>query len=202
MAISVRRVGVVGVLLIVLVWAKFYTTSVRVNSDATSDTDMLAAKEKAQPLIEALEKYRVDNGFYPTTLDSLNGKYLSSEELTSFRTALSSKREGTRLFLYSAYPYDRLKIKSDACAAREKSLQGWIMEPTKGYQQQVAQFNLDCVTGYRNYELQSGDFSPDWQSYRIERWAFYESQQKQWTLGWCSHGRRRSSTALNGVCRR
>jgi hypothetical protein len=202
MAIDVRRVGVVGVLLIVLVWAKFYITRARVNSDATSETDMLAAKEKAQPLIEALEKYRVDNGFYPTMLDSLNGEYLSPEKLTPFRTVLSSKREGTRLFLYSAYPYDRLIIKSDACAARDKSLQGWIMEPTKEYQQQVAQFNLDCVTGYRNYELQSGDFPPDWQSYRIERWAYYESGQKQWSVGWCSYDRTRSSTAMNGVCRR
>jgi hypothetical protein len=202
MVIDVRRVGAVGVLLIVLVWAKFYTTSVQVNSDATSNADMLAAKEKAQPLIEALEKYRVDNGFYPTTLDSLNGKYLSSEKLTSFRTALSPEPEGTRLFLYSAYQGERLHIKSDACAARGKSLQGWIMKPTKEYDQQVAQFNLDCVTGYRNYELQSGDFPPDSQSYRIERWAYYESQQKQWTVGWCSRDRNRSSTALNGVCRR
>ena len=75
------------------------------------------------------------------------------------------------------------------------------MEPTKEYQQQVAQFHLDCVIDYRNYELQSGDFFSASPSQRVERWAFYGSQQKQWNLGWCSYDRR-SSTAENGVCRR
>ncbi len=181
--------------------AKFYVANVTLNNDAVIATNMVTAKETAQPLIEALENYRADNGSYPASLDSLTGKYLAAEQLKPFYAALFPKRGvATHLFLYSAYPYDRVIIKSDSCAARAKSLDGWIMEPKKEDQQQVAQFDLDCVTGYRNYELQSGDFFPASQSQHIERWAFYASQQKQWNLGWCSYNHR-TTAAENGVCR-
>jgi hypothetical protein len=201
-AIDGRRAWVLGVIVIVLLCAKSWMTNVMLSSEAVTVANMAAVKETAQPLIDALEKYRADNGFYPKTLDSLTVKYVAPEKLQPFHTTLFPKRGvATERFLYSGHWYDRVITKSDGCAARAKSLDGRIMELTTEYQQQVAQFELDGVTGYRNYELQSGDFFSASRSQRIERWAFYGSQQKQWNLGWCSY-ERRSSTAENGVCRR
>jgi hypothetical protein len=57
------------------------------------------------------------------------------------------------------------------------------------------------TNGYRNYELQSENFPSDSTLFRIDRWAFYESHNSRWSLGWCSHGRRGGRTASNGVCR-
>jgi hypothetical protein len=57
------------------------------------------------------------------------------------------------------------------------------------------------TNGFRNYELQSENFPSVSSLLRIDRWAFYESAHNRWSLGWCSHNRRGSRTASNGVCR-
>jgi hypothetical protein len=73
------------------------------------------------------------------------------------------------------------------------------MEPAKDSQQQVAQFDLDCVTGDGNCELQSRDFFSASPSQRIERRAFYASPQKQWNFGRCSYNNRSRITASAGA---
>jgi hypothetical protein len=70
MAIDGRRAWTLGLAWALLVRARLYATSLQVNSNAAA-AKMAAVKETAQPLIEALETYRADNGFYPKTLDSL-----------------------------------------------------------------------------------------------------------------------------------
>jgi hypothetical protein len=185
---NISVLNVVGLICFLLAafWLKSAMTNSRVLNDETSSADLSSASQNASPLIDALEKYRADNGFYPTTLDSLNAGYHSSGSMHGL--------------LYSAYLGDWI-YKSEACTARQKSLQGWIMETTDKYQREVAQFQSECVTGYRNYALQSGDFPSSPHSYGLERWAYYTSVKKQWELGWCSHDRQRSRSAFNGVCR-
>jgi hypothetical protein len=95
MAMDARKILIFPIALLLALWAKFYFPSFVVNHDKTSHADMLVEEDKAQPLIEALEKYRSDNGVYPTTLAGLGGKYLSS----------LTEAAG---FLYSADPKDRL----------------------------------------------------------------------------------------------
>jgi hypothetical protein len=187
---ALRNISVLNVVgficfLLAAFWLKWAMTNSRMLNDETSKANLSAASQNATPLIEALEKYRADNGFYPITLNVLNAGYHSSRSMHSL--------------LYSANLGDWI-FKSQACTARQKSLQGWIMETTDKYQSQVAQFQSECVAGYRNYALQSGDFPPSPNTYGFERWAYYTSVKKQWELGWCSHDRR-SSSAFNGVCR-
>ena len=144
---------------------------------------MTAAADSARPLIEALEKYRTDNGFYPTFLNRLGGKYRSS----------GWRAEGV---LYSAYRFDWIIKSDEACAARKKSVEGWIMKTTAEAQADLLRFQQECVTGYRDYELQSKDFT---YAYGTERWAFYESKHGKWSLGSCTH-ERGSHFGSNGIC--
>jgi hypothetical protein len=183
-----RLIAFVGFILIFGTWARFYLTDLRVKSNPTSEPDLAQATEAAQPLLEALKKYRADNGLYPTALNQLTPAYLPS-------------LSGLRGFRYSARRGDWV-LKSDACAAREQSLRGWVLKEAKEYQKEVAEFKLECINGYHHYQLQSGDFPQDPQSNRLERWAYYDSQSNQWNLGWCSHkGGRKQEIGMNGVCR-
>lgn len=171
-------------------WARFHFTNVKVNADPTSEPNLVEATKAAQPLLEALEKYRTNNGLYPTTLDHLTGAYLPS-------------LGGLRSFRYSARRADWV-FKFDSCAAREKSLRGWVLKEAKEYRREVAEFKLECITGYHYYQLQSGDFPQDAHTRHIERWAYYDSQAKQWSLGWCSREAGKvhaSEIGMNGVCR-
>ncbi|HXW55365.1 MAG TPA: hypothetical protein VEJ67_06430 [Candidatus Cybelea sp.] len=152
MVINPRKILIFPIALVLALWAKFYFPGYMVDHDKTSHAHLIAEQEKAQPLIDALEKYRGDNGLYPTTLAALEGKYVSSSV-------------EARAFIYSAYSSDQLP------------------------------------NGFRNYELQSENFPSNSSLFHIDRWAFYESAHEQWRLGWCSHGRRGSRTASNGVCR-
>lgn len=142
-------------------------------------------------MLQALEKYRADNGLYPTTLDQMTPTYLPSVW-------------GLHRYRYSARHPDWV-FRSDACVAREKSLRGWTLKEAKEYQKEVAQFKLDCISGYHYYQLQSPDFPQDTQSRNIERWAYYDSQSKQWSLGWCARYLSRrggaQESATNGICR-
>jgi hypothetical protein len=186
---TLRNIALIIFILIFGLWAKFHFTTARVKNDPTSEANLDAAKIDAQTLLAALEKYRGDTGLYPATLDQLNATYLSSP-VNGFR--------------YSARLNDWV-YKSDECVAREKSLHGWIMKPTADYKKEVADFRRDCLTGYRYYQLQSRDFPHDPQTLNIDRWAYYDSSNRQWSLGWCSHDGSRhgrgEGTADNGVCR-
>lgn len=188
----VQAIGIAGILIVGL-WASWYLPNLRVQTDTTSAPDLLAASGKMQPLVEALEKYRADNGFYPTALEKLNANYRSAKSGNSGKARMAG-------ILYSAHTEDWI-LESEACGVREKSLYGWVMERSEKYRKDIAQFKLECVKGYRRYELQSEDFPSDQQSNRIERWAFYDSQQKEWKVGWCSHNGRGSRTGMNGDCR-
>jgi hypothetical protein len=95
MAIDARKIMIFPLALVLGLWAHFYFPGFMVNHDKTSHANLIAEQDKAQPLIDALEKYRADNGYYPTTLAALNGNYLSS----------SVEPHG---FLYSAYSGDQL----------------------------------------------------------------------------------------------
>jgi hypothetical protein len=187
--------------MIFAVWARFHFTTARVKNDPTSESNLQTAKASAQPLLDALEKYRGDNGLYPATLDQLssdplkggpsNEKYLTSPV-------------GPHSYRYSARQNDWV-YKSDECRAREKSLHGWILKETSEYNKEVTDFKQECLSGYRYYQLQSRDFPSDPQSRFIDRWAYYDSSLRQWSVGWCSHDPsshgHSQETAENGVCR-
>ena len=178
-----------GCVLIIGTWAQFHFTNLQVKSNPTSEPDLNAAKEKAEPLLRALEKYRADNGLYPATLDQLSPEYFSSVV-------------GPHSYRYSAH-YNDWAFKSGECAEREKSLHGWILKEAKEYEKEVSEFKLECVTGYRYYQLQSRNFPHDPQLGYIDRWAYYDSSNRQWSVGWCSHATRSRGSAIgiNGVCR-
>ena len=183
-----RFIVFVGCVLIIGTWAQFHFTNLEVERDPTSEPDLNAAKEKAEPWLQALEKYRADNGLYPVTLDQLSPRYFSAVG-------------GPHSYRYSARHNDWV-FKSDACVDREKSLHGWILKEAKEYHKEVTEFKLECVTGYRYYQLQSRDFPHDPRLLYIDRWAYYDSSNRQWSMGWCSHARSRvSSIGINGVCR-
>jgi hypothetical protein len=175
----------------VLLWTRFHFANLRVANDPSSQPDLVAATEQARPLVDALEKYHADNGLYPVTLDQLSPAYLASAQ-------------NFRAFRYSARHSDWV-LQSDACIAREKSLNGWVLQEVKAYQKEVAQFKQECLNGYRDYQLQSADFALDAQSRYIERWAYYDSQPQHWSLGWCEHvpasRGKTSELATNGICR-
>jgi hypothetical protein len=183
-----HKLGLMGVILIFGLWGSYHFNNARVNEDPTSASDLAEATAAAQPVLEALEKYHSANGLYPVTLDQLTAAGFSGHV----------PEHGRHGFLYSGdWVY-----KSDACAAREKQLHGWVLEEVKEYQQQINEFKLECVTGYREYKLQSGDFPLSAQSQQnIERWAYFDSKTRQWSLGWCAVGRRNEETGTNGVCR-
>ena len=175
----------------IAMWSRYHSATVRVTEDLTSQADLEANSKQTQTLIDALEKFRADNGLYPTTLNQLAPAYLPSVQ--PFATFRYSSRHSDWVFL------------SDACITREKTLEGWVLQQAKAYQQNVAQFKHECLTGYRDYQLQSPDFAPDVQSRYIERWAYYDSQPQHWVLGWCEHvpasKGRGSELATNGICR-
>jgi hypothetical protein len=186
------------VVLIASLWGRFYFSSREMKNDPTTQPDLKAAAQNAQPLLDALEKYRAANGLYPPTLKQLDP--------TSRHHNQSA--EGYR---YSARRNDWV-LTSDACPAREKSLQGWIMKLVSEHEKDVERFKADCIAGYHEFQLQSPDFpesadsdSPSKGS--LERWAYYDSFTKQWSAGWCSHdagnrGRGNISvSAADGVCR-
>jgi hypothetical protein len=165
----------------------FHSTNRRVDSDPASEAGLAAAQEEAEPLLDALEKYHGDSGLYPPTLDTLVPAYLPS-------------LRGIRMYRYSARSYDWV-YKSDACADRRKSLDGWVLKEPKQYQKEVAAFKQDCLTGYRYYQIQSHSFPADAQNPYTERWAYYDSSSRQWKVGWCSHSMSRGPTiGTNGVC--
>jgi hypothetical protein len=175
----------------VAMWWRYHSANVRVADDPTSQTALADNSTQARPLVDALEKFRSDNGLYPTSLNQLAPAYLPSvQHFAAFR--------------YSARHSDWVFL-SDACISREKTLQGWVLQEAKAYQTEVAQFKHECLTGYRDYQLQSPDFAPDVQSRYIERWAYYDSQPQHWVLGWCEHipasKGKPSELATNGICR-
>jgi hypothetical protein len=174
-------------------WARFHFTNAKVSSAPSTEPDLIAAKQSAQPVLDALEKYRADNGLYPTILDQLAPAYVPSvREIRDYR--------------YSAGHEDYV-LRSDACTARYNQLHGWVLKEAKEYQKEVAQFKVECIEGYRNYRLQSPDFERDPQSQYIERWAYYDSKVGQWTVGWCAHepsaraGYHGQDLSSDGVCR-
>jgi hypothetical protein len=174
-----------------LLWARFHVANIRVTNDLSSQADLIAATEQVQPLVDALEKYRVENGLYPATLDRLSPAYLPYSQ-------------NFRAFRYSARHSDWV-FQSDSCITREKGLNGWVLQEVKTHQKEVAQFKQECLSGYRDYQLQSADFPLEGQSRYVERWAYYDSQPQHWSLGWCehvpaSHGNS-SELATNGICR-
>lgn len=183
-----HKVGLIGVILIFGLWGSYHFNHARVNEDPTSAPDLAEATEAAQPVLAALEKYHAANGLYPMTLDQLTAAGFTGH----------LPEHGQHGFLYSGdWVY-----KSDACAAREKQLHGWVMKEVKEYQQQIDAFKQECVTGYREYQLQSGDFPLSAQSQQnSERWAYFDSRTRQWKLGWCAVGRRNEETGTNGICR-
>jgi len=189
-----QRLGVIAFVILassIALWWRYDSASVRVTDDPRSQADLETNSKQAQPLLDALERFRTDNGIYPTTLNQLAPAYLPSVQ--PFATFRYSARHSDWVFL------------SDACITREKTLQGWVLQEAKAYQKEVTQFTHECLTGYRDYQLQSPDFASDGQSRYIERWAYYDSQPQHWVLGWCEHvptsKGRSSDLATNGICR-
>ena len=74
--LMLRIVGIITLVLVALIffmWARMHYTTARVQNDPSTEPDLAAAKTNAEPLLQALEKYRGDNGIYPATLDQLTG---------------------------------------------------------------------------------------------------------------------------------
>src|SRR5579863_1187067 len=103
-------------------------------------------------------------------------------------------------YLYSAAGW---VYRSDTCVEREKQLHGWILKENREYQKESDEFKQECVAGYRNYQLQSGDFPRDPQTqHDIERWAYFESHTWPWSLRRCPVvGKRNQEMSTNGICR-
>jgi hypothetical protein len=188
---DVRMIGGIALLIVFAFWMQYHSANVRVNAAPTSGPNLVGAEVTAQPLVDALEKYHADYGLYPIALAGLGGEYLPTVKPFS-------------RFLYSAKMGEKV-LKSDECKARDKKLYGWIMKDQREYQKELDQFEQDCVSGYRQFTLQSADFPQDPQARYMERWAAYDSQTKQWSLGWCSHPPstrgRGNEIGENGVCR-
>jgi hypothetical protein len=180
-------IALVGCLAIFGTCMNFHSTNRRIDNDLASQASLAAAKQEAQPLLDALEKCRGDSGLYPPTSDKLVPAYLPS-------------LRGIRMYRYSARSDDWV-YKSDACADRRKSLYGWVLKEAKHFQKEVAGFKQDCLTGYRHYQLQSHNFPAGAQNPYTERWAYDDSLSRQWNVGWCSHSMSRGPTmGTNGVC--
>ena len=84
-----RLIAIVGCPAIFGTCVSFHSANRRVDSDPAAQANLAAAKQEAQPLLDALEKYRGDTGLYPPTLDKLVPAYLSS-------------LRGIRIYRYSA----------------------------------------------------------------------------------------------------
>jgi len=181
-----RMIAFFGCALITFAWARYHFTTAQVNNDPTSMPDLAAATDTAQPLVAALGKYHAENGLYPASLAQL-----ASGQPRSLRD---------RGYLYSARQGDWV-YKSDACVTREKQLQGWVMKEVKAYQKEIDDFKRECLTGYRDYQLQSPDFPRDAQNQYIERWAYFDSKTRQWNLGWCAKTGKTAEISTNGICR-
>ena len=132
-------IAIGGCLAILGTCVSFHSTNRRVDSDPAAQGNLAAAKEEAQPLLDALEKYRADTGLYPPTLDKLVPAYLPS-------------LRGIRIYRYSARSSDWV-YKSEACADRRKTLEGWVLKEAKPYQKEVADFKQDCLTRFRFYNF-------------------------------------------------
>jgi hypothetical protein len=175
----------------IVLWWRYHSANTPSADVRTLPSNLEADTRQARPLVHALERFRADNGLYPTTLNQLAPAYLPSVEPFS-------------AFRYSARHSDWVFL-SDSCLTREKTLEGWVLEEAKASQSDVARFKHDCITGYRDYQLQSPDFAPDARSRYLERWAYYDSEPQRWVLGWCEHIPAAKATgselATNGICR-
>jgi hypothetical protein len=173
----------------VALWARFHENAVRGFADPYSEPALTAVADQAQPVLDALEKYRAENGLYPVSLNRLRPGYLASnDDLSGFRY---SARQSEWIF------------QSDACLAREQT-QGSKLREVTAELNEVTRFKSECVIGYREYQLQSPDFPSNAKSRAVERWAYYDSQPQYWAVGWCQQvgtkgGSRKLAT--NGVCR-
>lgn len=168
--------------------ASFYITNARVNRSPTTQPNLLAAEQTAQPLLDALEQYRADHGLYPSQLRELAPVYLPS-------------LQAARKYRYCAEPGDWV-LKDSACAEREKALHGWVMKNAKEYEKEVMDFKQQCLTGYRYYQLESPRFPADVPTSSLTRWAHYDSSTRQWNVAWLSYSQstHRATTGMNGVC--
>ena len=184
-----RLLAIAVLALFASAWARSHFATLRVEANPNSDSDLAAAQKSAQPLLDALEKYHADNGLYPASLNQLTPGYLaSSESLRSYR--------------YSARRDDWV-FQSDACLDRDKNPGQPILQ-ARHTPNTVSRMQHDCLSGYREYQLQSADFPTDAHSRYQERWAYYDSQPQYWTVGWCEQVRTKENLrelATNGVCR-
>ena len=185
----VRLFVVAALVLLACSWARLHFASLRVDADPASEPDLAAAQERAQPLLDALEKYRADNGLYPASLSQLSSAYLASPQ-------------GLGAFRYSARHSDWV-FQSDACLDPETAPRTQVPQKTKYDGRKGSRSQRDCVSGYREYQLQSPDFPPAAGSRYLERWAYYDSQPQYWTVGWCEQVAPKGNLqelATNGVC--
>jgi hypothetical protein len=60
------------------------------------------------------------------------------------------------------------------------------MIPTDEMEERRRRFVRDCVTGFRQYHLQSENL-PGSLLGTVDRWASYDSLSRQWGMGWCAH---------------
>jgi len=192
------------VVLLLIVWS--IAENIWVGSKLREDANTMARLEKvaasARPLIQALESYQRDHDFYPVELTALNGEYLHLPSLS--QTVWWD-------FLYSAEPRDYV-FKSPECEAKQAQFHGWLMKPADELAKAKAKFVMDCVTGYREISLQSGDFPRDPQEILpdVDRWAYFTSRSGSWALGWCYYNSNMNREGVNhgqmvesnGKCRR
>jgi hypothetical protein len=161
--------------------------------DPGTQSQFKAMVERSKPLVEALDAYHNAVGLYPPDLTKLNGRYLAKPALA----------QG---FLYSALPTDEI-LPSEECRDREKkSFTGWIMKTTSELDAMKTAFRRDCVTGYRVVSLQSPTITSGGTGTltAVERWAYYDSLTRGWSIGWCSVDQQYDPprhTAYDGVCR-
>jgi hypothetical protein len=171
-----------------MVWAQFSGAVRFLATDPATHAQRDGVVERQAPLIAGLQRYRDDHGYYPTRLDRLVPHYVQT-------------LPGRKAYLYRGI--DSIVVPSAECAREARELDGLVMMPTRELAARRERWAAACVTGHRQFTLQSPDFQAATKG-NLERWVQYQSQTGQWVYGWCEHslsGPTRSRFGHNGACR-
>jgi hypothetical protein len=149
-------------LALIISWYAFYKWNKRsLESNPAVELALSSAQKDAQPLIEAIEKYHTEHGFYPRSIkdlpyNALWGKYL-------YQTSS----------LNSVY-------KSLDCQRRVRDLMGW---QTAEKRQKMQETQEECLLGYSQFLIKS-----QVQASHLNMYVFvvFDSTNPKWNVDWCS----------------
>jgi hypothetical protein len=149
-------------LALIISWYAFYKWNKRsLESNPAIELALSSAQKDAQPLIDAIEKYHTEHGFYPRSIKDLPysalwGKYL-------YQTSS----------LNSVY-------KSLDCQRRVRDLMGW---QTAEKRQKMQETQEECLLGYSQFLIKS-----QVQASHLNMYVFvvFDSTNPKWNVDWCT----------------